>query len=204
MAKAVNTTPRTEPASLNESTLETNVVIEIANLFNSPFRFGFNHRLYRLFYDFYEFDRLADTDHRKCRIIRLTPIEENRRGGWDSKIVIPASNQQNRSIFIQFKSGRRNPGNSIANSIFNFSLRNPNPYVEFEFNNNSGNQQHQTLKNLADDLQRQGLPERSVMYGFPRLTEVAALENLEDDLLLHTTFLSIAEMDDAASKAVPA
>jgi hypothetical protein len=78
-------------------------------------------------------------------------------------------------------------------------VRNPNKHAEFTFNDNSDNSQHQTLKNLHDELVRQGLPSKSVMYGFPRITDLETFDKLEEDLLLHTTFLSISEMDTKAA-----
>ncbi|MBK9044720.1 MAG: hypothetical protein IPN97_16340 [Saprospiraceae bacterium] len=78
---------RTEPISLNESTLETNIASEIAALFNFPFHFGFPYRLRMLFeLNVINFNAFRK---RKTKIYRLTPIEENKGGGWDTKITIP-------------------------------------------------------------------------------------------------------------------
>jgi hypothetical protein len=184
---------RTEPVSLNESTLETNIVSEIAALFNSPFNFGYPHRLRWLF----DFDRINFNafKKRKTKFYRLTPIEENRGGGWDTKIVIPKGERDSRAIFIQFKSGTHSNGNNVNGSIFNLSIKNPNKNAEFTFNDNANNNQHQTLKDLADQLQNNGLPANSVMYAFPRITRLTDFDNLEDDLLLHTSFLTLPEID---------
>lgn len=188
---------RLEPVSLNESTLETNIVSEIAALFRYPNGFSYPTRL-RYFFDIpHNFP--IPYNNKKVKIYRLTPTEEYHGGGWDSKIVIPNGNGTNRAIFIQFKSGRHSDGNNAHNSIFNLSLSNPNKHVEFNFNDNSNNNQHQTLKNLHDELVRQGLPSKSVIYGFPRITDIRIFDKLEEDLLLHTTFLSISEMDTKAS-----
>lgn len=190
---------RTEPISLNESTLETNIVGEISSLFNSPFNFGYPSRLRYLF----EFERINFNAFRKrkAKLYRLTPIEENRGGGWDTKITIPTSKNNARAIFIQFKSGNHKDGNNINGSLFNYSEANPNPHAEFSFNDNSNNNQHQTLKDLADHLTKKGLSEKSVMYGFPRITKLQDFDNLQEDLLLHTSFLTITEIDSEAKKA---
>ncbi len=196
---------RTAPVSLNESTLETNIASEIATLFNSPFNFGYPFRLRWLF----EFDRinLAAFKKRKTKLYRLTPIEENRGGGWDTKISIPKGSSDRRAIFIQFKSGKHSEGNNITGSIFNLSVKNPNPHAEFTFNDNtskkaaSSNNQHETLKTLSNYLVSKGFSSKSVMYGFPRITKLENFEKLEDDLILHTTFLTIEEMDSEAKKA---
>lgn len=186
---------RTGPVSLNESTLETNIVGEIAALFKQPNGLSYPLRLRWLFGIPTD---LGSVISRKVKIYRLTPIEENRRGGWDSKVEIPLGNGSTRAFFIQFKAGKHSEGNNIPKSIFNINERNPNKHAEFCFNNNSGNNQHQTLKTLHDELIKQGLPAKSVMYGFPRVTTLKTFESLEDDLILHTTFLSIDEMDAKA------
>ncbi len=200
-----NTPIRTAPVSLNESTLETNIASEIASLFNSPFNFGYRFRLRQLF----EFDLLnfAAFKKRKTKIYRLTPIEENRGGGWDTKISIPKGSNDSRAFFIQFKSGVHSDGNSIPESIFNLAIKTPNPNAEFTFNDNtsknpaSSNNQHQTLKTLSDHMVKNGFSSKSVMYGFPRITRLEDFEKLEDDLILHTTFLTIDEMDTEAKNA---
>jgi hypothetical protein len=200
-----NTPIRTSPVSLNESTLETNIASEIATLFNSHFNFGYPFRLRWLF----EFDiiNLAAFKKRKTKLYRLTPIEENRGGGWDTKISIPKGNNDSRAIFIQFKSGDHSDGNNIPGSIFNLNIRTPNPNAEFTFNDNtsknpaSSNNQHKTLKTLSDYMVKNGFSSKSVMYGFPRITRLKDFEKLEDDLILHTTFLTIDEMDAEAKKA---
>jgi hypothetical protein len=188
---------KTHPVSLNESTLETNIVSEIAALFRNPNGFSYPSRL-RWFFDLQDGFPFAQ-NNKKVKIYRLTPPEEYHGGGWDSKVVIPNVNGTNRAVFIQFKAGKHSNGNTIPNSIFNITLQNPNKHAEFTFNDNSDNTQHQTLKNLHNELVRQGLPSKSVMYGFPRITDLDTFDNLEEDLLLHTTFLSISEMDIKAA-----
>ena len=190
---------KTEPKTLNETTFETNIVSEIASIFNSPFNFGYPFRLRWLF----EIDRININAFRKrkTKLYRLTPREENTGGGWDTKVSIPKGNGQNRGIFIQFKSGEHKISNNITDSLFNKQLKNPNPHAEFSFNDNSNNNQHQTLKNLADHLSSNGISPKCVMYGFPRITQMEDFEKLNEDLLLHTSFLTIDEMDNEANKA---
>lgn len=190
---------KTAPKTLNESTLETNIVSEIASLFNSAFHFGLPFRLR------YKFDisliNFKAFSKRKTKIYRLTPIEENKGGGWDSKISIPIGKNDYRAIFIQFKSGEHVEGNSIIGSEFNRSKKDPNPYVEFSFNDNKNNNQHFTLRKLVDDLVKKGITPKSVMYGFPRITSLSDFEKLQEDLILYTTFLTISEMDSEAKNA---
>lgn len=190
---------RTEPVSLNESTLETNIVCEIASLFNSPFNFGYPFRLRCLF----GFDRinLNAFRKRKIKLFRLTPTEENKGGGWDTKLSIPVGTNDSRAIFIQFKRGNHRDGNNINGSVFNYLKQNPNPHAEFSFNDNSNNNQHQTLKKLSDHLVAKGISSKAVMYGFPRITKLDTFDKLQEDLLLHTSFLTIPEIDAEAIKA---
>ena len=195
MATAV----RTEPISLNESTLETNIVGEIAALFNNPFNFGYPARL-RWLFDFSRIN-LNAFNRRKTKIYRLTPNEENKGGGWDSKVVIPTGKNGSRAIFIQFKRGKHSEGNDLADSIFNLKKKTPNKHAEFDFNDNSNNNQHATLKSLSDQLHANGVSPNSVMYAFPRITSLDAFDKLQEDLLLHTSFLTLPEIDDEASNA---
>ncbi len=190
-------TIRENPTSLNESTLETNIASEIASLFDSSFNLGYPFRLRYLF----EFKRVNFRifDRRKTKLYRLTPIEENKGGGWDTKIVVPVKKNERRAIFIQFKRGNHSEGNHILNSLFNLKKHNPNKNAEFKFNDNSNNNQHQTLKNLSDSLVTKGLSSNAVMYAFPRITDLKQFEELDEDLLLHTTFLTIPEIDKEAN-----
>lgn len=184
---------RTKPVSLNESTLETNIASEIASIFNSTFNFGYSRRLRSILgFRRINIDALRS---RKTKLYRLTPIEENRGGGWDTKISIPVGNNGQRAIFIQFKSGRHSDGNTISNSVFSLNKKNPNSHAEFKFNDNANNNQHFTLKKLSDSINTQGLSSDSVMYAFPRITDLEKFDKLEEDLLLHTTFLTIPEID---------
>lgn len=188
---------KTAPVRLNETTLETNIVSEIAGLFRSPGGLNYPSRL-RWFFDIPTV-RSSIPGPRKVKIYRLTPPEEYHGGGWDSKVVIPVGAQGSRAVFIQFKSGRHSDGNQIPESLFNVNIKSPNKHAEFSFNDNSGNNQHKTLKNLHDELKRNGLPSKSVIYGFPRITDLETFDRLNEDLLLHTTFLSLSEMDAKAT-----
>jgi hypothetical protein len=191
---------RMTPKTLNESTLETNIVGEISALFRFPDRISYPSRLG------WYLDVLRHTtpsQGKRVKMYRLTPFEEYEGGGWDSRIDIPAGNGTQRAVFIQFKAGKHSEGNEIPGSIFNIEHRNPNKHVAFTFNDNSDNTQHETLKNLRDECVKLGLPSKSVLYGFPRITDLDDFEKLEDDLLMHTTFLSLSEMDsNAKSKGV--
>jgi hypothetical protein len=195
----MTTTARLEPKSLNETTLETNIVSEIASLLNYSTDYNSYPRRIRWFFDVHPNNLPIIQNKRKVKIYRLTPREENIRGGWDSKIVIPNGDGTKRALFIQFKAGKHSDGNEVSNSIFNINIQKPNKHAEFTFNDNSNNNQHQTLKKLHDELTSKGFPSKSVMYAFPRITDLQLFDDLEEDLILHTTFLSISEMDAKAN-----
>lgn len=192
----MSTKVKTAPVRLNESTLETNIVSEIASLFKYPGGGSIYSSRLRWFFGIPI--AASSQNAKRVKIYRLTPQEEYHGGGWDSKIIIPEGTNGSRAVFIQFKSGRHSNGNKIPGSIFNLDIKSPNKHAEFTFNDNRNNNQHQTLKNLHEEIKLKGLPPKSVMYGFPRITDLETFDNLDEDLLLHTTFLSISEMDAKA------
>jgi hypothetical protein len=195
-----------DPNSLNEWTLEININHELANMFDSPFGIFYPIRLRKIF-DILPIN-ISHNKGEKTKFYKLTPREEGAGGGWDAKFIIPKKyGRDRRAIFIQYKAGKHESGNSISGSLFNLTVHNPNPHVQFSFNDNDKPAkgklatQHQDLKNIADLLQKQGLSAKSVMYAFPRITTIAQYENLKDPLILHTTFMPIQQMDAEAKKA---
>jgi len=199
--------PKLSPKSLNEWTLEQNLVREISDLFDSPFGVFYPVRLRNIF-DISAFD-ISRFARRRTRSYKLTPGEEGRdNAGWDAKFVIPpAFGRGSRVLYMQIKSGKHSDGNTIPGSIFNTSVSNPNPHAGFTFNDN-GNpstgkkaNQHQALKNLNDYLVASGFSEKSVLYAFPRVTELAKFDAMTQPLIYYTTFISHQQMDREAKTA---
>ncbi|PKA22636.1 hypothetical protein [Leptospira levettii] len=188
---------RTSPKSLNEWTLEQNITSELCELFNSSFRFGYPFELLDIFdIQLLNLKNIFSTN--RCKTYKLTPIEENKGGGWDTKFQIPPTQKEKRAFFIQFKAGKHSEGNNIPDSKFNTSEKNPNVHVEFTFNDNKGNNQHQTLIDLNLEIEKNFGSKNSVLYGFPRITTLEQFNNLTDKLIFHTTFLTINEIETEA------
>jgi len=199
---AKNQTPRTSPTTLNEATLELQITSEIREMFNSVWidsEYRYFARKLRL-----PIFNPMNRSNRKSKLYKLTPIEENKSGGWDAQIRVPEGYFRDaRILFIQFKRGYDVPGNQEPNSLFSLSKRSPNPYIEFEFNGNRGNNQHKSLRDLKNHLDfKKGKSKDCVMYAFPRITSLEEYAQLEESLLLHTTFLTIDEMDQEAPTGV--
>nr|WP_067054000.1 hypothetical protein [Mucilaginibacter sp. L294] len=199
--------PTLAPKSLNEWTLEQNLVREISELFDTPFGMFYPVRLRNIF-DISAFD-ITRLSRRRTKSYKLTPGEEGRAtGGWDASFVIPpAMGRDSRVLYMQIKSGKHSQGNTISGSIFNKSAGDPNPHAAFTFNDN-GNpakgkkaNQHDALKNLNDYLQAQGFSEKSVLYAFPRITDLTKFDALDQPLIYYTTFLSHQQMDIEAKTA---
>ncbi|TGL22051.1 hypothetical protein EHQ42_04635 [Leptospira levettii] len=188
---------RTSPKSLNEWTLEQNITTELCQFFNSNFRFEYPIQFLNIFdIPYISFKNILSKN--SCKTYKLTPIEENLGGGWDTKFEIPITKKEKRALFIQFKAGKHSEGNNIHGSIFDISTKNPNIHVEFKFNDNIGNNQHQTLIDLNKEIESKLGSPKSVFYAFPRITTIEQFSNLTDKLIFHTTFLTINEIEEEA------
>ncbi|SDH52455.1 hypothetical protein [Mucilaginibacter gossypii] len=196
-------TPKLAPKSLNEWTLEMNITRELCNMFDSPFGLLYPVRLRRIF-DIQPFG-ITRFWRRRAWSEKLAPREEGTGGGWDTKITIPQdSTADERAIYIQFKCGTHSEGNHINGSMFSLGVHNPNPHIEFSFNDNGkpaaskpGNQ-HNALGVLNNYLIENGCTDRSVLYAFPRIKDRQAMSMLTQPLIYYTTFMSLKEMDQEA------
>lgn len=192
---------RLHPSSLSEWTLETNIANEIVNMFSDVFTdrypqyFRRNLRL--------PFFNPFNIKNKRAFSEKLTPIEESKGGGWDTKVTIPEGYFRDaRVLFIQFKKGNEIEGNDEPSSLFNFNIKKPNPYIDFEFNNDTNNSQHKALRKIKEAIIKEGKSADSVMYGFPRLTTKEQFYNLQNSILHHTSFISIDELDKIAPKGI--
>jgi hypothetical protein len=194
-------TPTLTPKSLNEWTLEQNLVREIGELFDTPFGMFYPVRLRNIF-DISAFDYTRLT-RRRTKSYKLTPREEGTaRGGWDAKFVIPPSRGAgSRVLYIQIKSGTHRDGNAIPGSLFDKKKQDPNPHAEFTFNDNGDPvkgkpaNQHEALKGLNKYLIAKGFSDKSVLYCFPRVTDLPTFDALEQPLIYYTTFMSHRQID---------
>jgi len=191
--------PGSTPKSLNEWTLELNIGHEICNLIDSFFPVIFNEELYELFFP--RLFSLSPHNANKCKLYKLSPIEENKHGGWDIKIKNPNITSNSNAMFIQLKSGKHSNGvRNNPRSVFSVNKKRPNKHAFFKLNDNKGNNQHKVLSNFSSKLANKKKNKSSVLYGFPRVTSLDRFDKLNEDLLLHTTFLTIDEMNAEADK----
>lgn len=195
-------TPRLSPKTLNEWTLEQNILNELTRMFDSPFGIFYPIRLRHIF-DIMPFD-LSRIKGRKTKTYKLTPKEEGTGGGWDTKFSIPNGFESDSRVFyLQIKSGRHSEGNGITGSKFNIKNQDPNRHIEFHFNDNGKKgrpaTQHKDLTILQAELIKQGVSEKAVLYAFPRITTMEQFDKI-DRLLYHTTFLSLKEMEEQATQ----
>jgi hypothetical protein len=114
-------------------------------------------------------------------------------GGYDVSINYLGNNgNTGRLLFLQYKSGKRAGFCKNLSSQFHGSRTNQNPHVVFTFNDAADNTQHSTLRNLAS---KPTIRPESVLYVFPRLTENSEFLTSCNDLLNHTSFVPVLEID---------
>ena len=135
----------------------------------------------------------------------LTQQEESSAGGgYDVSINYKSPHQlfSNRLLFLQYKAGVNKTRCNNVRSHFNASqkhLRDTN-HVLFTFNDAANNNQHGILRNLANTPTIQ--PD-SVLYVFPRITSKTDFINKVGDLLNHTSFVSVLDLDRQAQTQTP-
>ena len=114
-------------------------------------------------------------------------------GGYD--VCINYRNKQGRTgrlLFLQYKSGVRADYCTNPASQFHGSRSNKKPHVVFTFNDAADQTQHSTLRALANSA---AIKPASVLYVFPRITEESEFFENCDDLLCHTSFVPVLEID---------
>jgi hypothetical protein len=136
----------------------------------------------------------------------LTQEEENNyeTGGYDVSINFRSLiGHEDRLMFLQYKSGERKKYSNNSNSKFyrvttRTGQRTPE-HVAFTFNDAAEGTQHSTLRNLANkpDIQSQ-----SVLYVFPRITEKVDFINKIGQLIHHTSFVPVLDLDKQAANQI--
>ncbi|MCP9755184.1 hypothetical protein EGI26_08465 [Lacihabitans sp. CCS-44] len=117
-------------------------------------------------------------------------------GGYDVSINFPAANGiENRLMILQFKSGSRCQFSKLEGSLFEKSKNTDPEHVLYSFNDDSQKSQHATLRALAD---KGDIKPESVMYVFPRVTEKSDFYSKVGELLYHTSFVPVKELDRQA------
>lgn len=114
-------------------------------------------------------------------------------GGYDVSIDYHTKKGiSGRLLFLQYKSGTRAKFCKNSSSQFHGSRTNHKPHVVFTFNDAADQTQHSTLRNLAN---KTSIKSESVLYVFPRITEKTELIKNGNDLLSHTSFVPVLEID---------
>lgn len=122
-------------------------------------------------------------------------------GGYD--VCINYRNRKGRTgrlLFLQYKSGVRADYCTNPASQFHGSRSNKKPHIVFTFNDAAEQTQHSTLRTLAYST---AIKPASVLYVFPRITEESEFFENCDDLLCHTSFVPVIEIDRQAMAQKP-
>ncbi|WP_282032218.1 hypothetical protein [Winogradskyella eximia] len=187
---------------INEKTFELNITNELLNLSKSFLWYLDDSPICYLFpRDFWKEFLSQNILFAKG----LTQDEESSTdGGYDVSINFKKPNTvgSSRLLFLQYKSGLRKKYCTDINSNFNISQKHKRSteHVFFTFNDAADKSQHGILRNLANKINIQS---ESVLYVFPRITEYVDFENKLGNLLLHTSFVPVLELDRQASAQKP-
>jgi hypothetical protein len=137
----------------------------------------------------------------------LTQEEESNSlsGGYDVSINYSLPDgQEGRLMFLQYKAGVRKNYSRKTNSQFSLSAARKasrsSKHISFIFNDAAKGTQHSTLRNLAN---RKDIPSESVMYVFPRITEISDFRSKIGKLMYYSSFVPVLEIDNQASKHIP-
>lgn len=123
--------------------------------------------------------------------------EANEGGGYDVSINVnnPFTSEK-RLLMMQFKSGvRKHFHRKNIDSRFHISKK-PEQYVEFKFNDAANKTQHIILRKLAQNPRIQG---KSVIYVFPRITEMSDFQSKLGEIIWSTSFIPVLEIDEVAA-----
>lgn len=196
------------PKKINEKTFELNITNELLNLSKSflwlldhlhLLNFPLPMRSHIMISQFMEEATLFAEG--------LTQKEESNplTGGYDVSINYNhPSGQEGRLLFLQYKAGISKSHSTIKESKFYKQTAKSNCYdakhVLFTFNDAAKGTQHSTLRTLANS---QGIQPKSVIYVFPRITELAVFLNNIGNLISNSSFVPVLEIDVQANKQNP-
>jgi hypothetical protein len=192
---------------INEKTFELNITNELLNLSRS-FIWYFDHCHWCHFPFLGDRSLLRQFLHQVTLFAEgLTQAEENDPlyGGYDVSINYRYPNgQDGRLMFLQYKAGIRKAYSNRVNSMFyRLTATNENrspKHILFTFNDAAEGTQHSTLRNLANS---DGIRPNSVIYVFPRITEKTDFNNKVGNLIYHSSFVPVLEIDNQAYNQTP-
>lgn len=126
--------------------------------------------------------------------------EANLGGGYDVSInVNNVSPYDPRLLLLQYKAGKHKNYCRNNQSQFYQPLR-PPVHIQFRFNDAARGTQHIILRNLAN---QRDIQSESVMYVFPRITEVADFRSKIGNLIWHSSFVPVLDIDRQAANQNP-
>ncbi|KGK30526.1 hypothetical protein [Cellulophaga sp. E6(2014)] len=187
---------------VNEKTFELNITNELLNLSKSFLWYLDYSSLSHLF------PRNYWQEFLKQNVLfaeGLTQEEESSAtGGYDVSINIKSSRKtyDNRLLFLQYKAGVNKTRCNHKDSHFNVSqkhIRDTN-HVLFTFNDAAHKKQHSILRGLANTPSIQA---ESVLYVFPRITTKDDFNDKVGNLIEHTSFVPVLELDKQANAQSP-
>lgn len=189
---------------INEKTFELNITNELLDLSKS-FIWYLN---YSPFCHLIQRDSISQFLKQHVLFANgLTQEEENNpeTGGYDVSINFESPiGHESRLMFLQYKAGMSKGYSNNSKSKFyrataRRELRTPE-HVAFTFNDAAEGTQHSTLRNLAN---KTGIQSQSVLYVFPRITERADFISKIGQLIYHTSFVPVLDLDKQADNQIP-
>lgn len=185
---------------INEKTFELNITNELLNLSRSflwyidesPISRLLPRNIWRSF-----------LNHSVFYAQGLTQSEESdpNGGGYDVSINFnSACTNDCRLMFLQFKAGINKSYCLNHSSRFHRSNSSQTRHVSFRFNDAAEGTQHSTLRNLANQIEIQA---ESVMYVFPRITELVEFQRNIGQLIFHSSFVPVLNIDAQANSQNP-
>lgn len=181
---------------LHEKSLELNITHELLNLADSWFWFLTDIPLWRYWrpryrLPFVKYPRSTSAGFHINTEGREDPTG-NSGGGFDVRI---RAGNGSHLLFIQFKKGDLCTTSPGTDSEFEKA---PHNHFVFEINGTTTNQ-HFTLRKLANGIG--ALNRNAVVYALPLIKDMPELESKMGRLVRHTKFISIADLDNEATKA---
>lgn len=177
---------------INEKTFELNITSQLLDISKSFIWYMIDSPINRFMSENDWFDFLNNNTFFAEGLTQAQETNPNT-GGYDVSINYLRNNgNTGRLLFLQYKSGERANFCLNSSSQFHGSRKKPKPHIIFKFNDAAEKTQHSTLRNLANNIKIQ--PE-SILYVFPRITEKSEFFKNCNDLLNHSSFVPVLEID---------
>ena len=177
---------------ISEKTFEINITSELLNISKSFIYYMTKPFISNIMSQDEWFELLLKNNFYS---IGLTQAEETNpiTGGYDVSInYVDDDGCSGRLLFLQYKSGKRAGFCVNSNSQFHGSQSNKKPHIVFTFNDAANNTQHSTLRRLTSQAT---IKPESVLYVFPRITEHSEFLKSCSDIIKHTSFVPVLEID---------